>query len=57
MKIVLSTKNPGKIAEMQSIINNSGLKDKIEIDTLASYPGIPDIIDPRGGPAGRWPAG
>lgn len=45
MKIVLSTKNPGKIAEMQSIINNSGLKDKIEIDTLASYPGIPDIIE------------
>src|SRR3972149_931246 len=45
MKIILSTRNPGKIAEIQSIINSSGLKDKIEIDTLASYPGIPYIIE------------
>lgn len=45
MKIVLSTRNPGKIAEIHSIITNSGLKDKVEIETLASYPGIPDIIE------------
>ena len=45
IKIVIATRNPGKIAEIQSIINSLGLKDKIEIDTLASYPGIPDIIE------------
>jgi len=45
MKIVLSTRNPGKIAEIHSIITNSGLKDKVEIETLASYPCIPEIIE------------
>ena len=45
LKIVIATRNPGKIAEIQSIINSSELKDKIEIDTLASYPGIPEIIE------------
>jgi len=45
MKIILSTRNPGKIAEIHSIITNSGLKDKVEIETLASYPGIPEIIE------------
>ncbi len=45
IKIIIATRNPGKIAEIQSIINSSGQKDKIEINTLASYPGIPDIIE------------
>src|SRR4030066_220324 len=45
IKIVIATKNPGKIAEIQSIINSSGCKDKVEIETLASYPAIPDIIE------------
>ncbi len=45
LKIVIATRNPGKIAEIQSIINGSGFKDKVEIDTLASYPGIPEIIE------------
>ena len=45
IKIVIATRNTGKIAEMQSIINSLGFKDKVEIETLASYPGIPDIIE------------
>ncbi|MCC7202186.1 MAG: XTP/dITP diphosphatase [Nitrospirae bacterium] len=45
MKIVIATRNPGKIAEIRSIIDNSGLKDKVKIDTLTSYAGIPDIIE------------
>jgi len=45
MKIVLSTRNQGKIEEILSIINNSGLMDKVEIETLDSYPGIPDILE------------
>src|SRR3990170_1951861 len=45
LKIVIATRNPGKITEIQSIINNSDLKNNVEIETLASYPGIPEIIE------------
>ncbi len=45
LKIVIATRNSGKIAEIQSIINNSDLKNKIEIETLASYPGMPEVIE------------
>ena len=44
-KIVLATRNAGKIAEIQSIINNSDLKTKVEIETLLAYPGIPEIVE------------
>lgn len=45
MKIVIATRNTGKISEIQSIINNSDLVNRVEIETLASHPGIPDIIE------------
>lgn len=45
MKIVIATRNPGKITEIQSIIKSTDLEKKIEIDTLASCPGIPEVIE------------
>jgi XTP/dITP diphosphohydrolase len=45
LKIIIATRNSGKIREIQSIINNSDLKNKIEVETLASYPGIPEVIE------------
>ncbi len=43
LKIIIATRNPGKISEIQSIINNSDLQDKIEIETVSAYPGIPEV--------------
>ena len=45
LKIVIATRNSGKIAEIQSIINNSDIKNVVEIETLLSYPDIPEIIE------------
>ncbi|MEK6583933.1 MAG: non-canonical purine NTP pyrophosphatase, partial [Nitrospirota bacterium] len=45
LKIVIATRNSGKIAEILSIINCSEIKNKVEIETLASYPGIHEVIE------------
>ena len=45
LKIVIATKNAGKISEIQSIINNSDLKNMVETETLLSYPDIPEIVE------------
>jgi len=45
LKIVIATKNAGKISEIQSIINNSDLKNMVETETLLYYPGIPEIVE------------
>src|SRR4030066_800800 len=45
LKIVIATRNSGKIAEIHSIINCSEIKNKVEIETLASYSGIPEVIE------------
>ncbi|MBI5756838.1 MAG: XTP/dITP diphosphatase [Nitrospirae bacterium] len=45
LKIVLATRNPGKIAEMQSILSNSDIKGEVEIETLLSYPDLPEITE------------
>ncbi|MCC6545453.1 MAG: XTP/dITP diphosphatase [Nitrospirae bacterium] len=45
LKIVIATRNSGKIAEIQSIINNSDIKNVVEVETLLSYPDIPEIIE------------
>ena len=45
LKIVIATRNTGKIAEIQSIINNSNFKNMVEIEPLLSYPDIPEIIE------------
>ena len=45
LKIVIATRNSGKISEIQSIINNSDFKNMVETETLLSYPDIPEIIE------------
>lgn len=45
LKIVIATKNSGKISEIQSIITNSDIKNMVELETLRSYPDIPEIIE------------
>ncbi len=43
LKIVLATKNRGKIEEIRSILKDSDIKGDIEISSLLDYPGIPEI--------------
>lgn len=44
-KIVLATRNRGKIEEIKTILQDSSLKGAIEITSLLDYPDIPEIIE------------
>lgn len=45
LRIVLATRNKGKIDEIRSILKESGIKDAIEIYSLLDYPHIPEIAE------------
>ncbi|MBI5193171.1 MAG: non-canonical purine NTP pyrophosphatase [Nitrospirae bacterium] len=45
LKIVLATKNRGKIEEIKYILKESGIADAIEIYSLSDFPDIPDIVE------------
>lgn len=45
LRIVLATKNRGKIEEIISILNNSNIKGGVEIHSLLDYPDIPGIAE------------
>lgn len=45
LKIVLATKNKGKIEEIKYIFKESGIKEAVEIHPLSDYPDIPEISE------------
>jgi len=45
IKIVLATRNKGKIEEIETILKDSKLKKDIEITSLLDYPDIPEIVE------------
>lgn len=45
LKIVLATKNKGKIEEIKYILKESGIKEAVEIQPLSDYPDIPEIAE------------
>lgn len=45
LKIVLATRNNGKIEEIKTILQDSNLKGAVEITSLLDYPDIPEIIE------------
>lgn len=45
LKIVLATKNKGKIEEIKYIFKESGIKEALEIHPLSDYPDIPEIAE------------
>ncbi|MDD5434169.1 MAG: non-canonical purine NTP pyrophosphatase [Nitrospira sp.] len=45
LKIVLATKNRGKIEEIKYILKESGIADAVEIRSLSDYPEIPEIVE------------
>lgn len=42
-KIVIATKNRGKVAEFRQIMGDLGILDKIDILSLADFPDYPDV--------------
>ena len=45
LKLILATKNQGKIEEMRTILKESDIRSGLEMHTLFCYPDIPDIIE------------
>ena len=45
LKIVLATRNPGKIEEIRLILGDSDIEGMVEIETLLSYPDLPEITE------------
>jgi len=45
LKLILATKNQGKIEEMRTILKESDIRGGLEIHTLFCYPDIPDITE------------
>ncbi len=45
LKIVLATKNKGKIEEIKYILKETGIADVVEICSLSDYPDIPEIAE------------
>src|SRR3990172_5812413 len=45
LKLILATKNHGKIEEMRTILKESDIRGGLEIHTLFCYPDIPDITE------------
>ena len=45
LKIILATKNRGKIEEIKYILKETGIADAVEIHSLSDYPDIPEIIE------------
>ncbi len=45
LKIVLATKNKGKIEEIKYILKETGIADAVEIHSLSDFPDIPEIAE------------
>ena len=45
MKIVLATRNQGKIEEIRSLLKGQEIRGGIEIHSLKDYPHIPEIVE------------
>lgn len=48
LKLILATKNQGKIDEIRTLLRESGLKRGLEIHSLLCYPDLPDIVEDGG---------